>query len=85
MSLLTNVRVIDHQELPGVLQEVVRGPDGRVARYFVRLLDHPQASSQVWSGAEWKPVHNLLDVGPSVAAAMARLTATTEDILGWSN
>lgn len=83
MSLITGVRVIDHQEQPGVLLEIVEGPDHRRVRFFVRVAEMPQAYSQVWTGSEWKPVHHLLDPGYNPGEALARLFKTTEDILGW--
>jgi len=85
MSLITQVRVIDHQEQPGVLLEVVEGPDQRRARFFVRVSATPQAYSQVWTGSDWKSVHYLLDPGCNPGDALARLFKTTEDILGWGS
>ena len=82
-ELALNLRLIDHQEQPGVLQEVYEGPDGRRVRFFARVHPDPLAFSQVWSGSEWKPVHNLLDPGMSPRNAIIRLFETTEDVLGW--
>ncbi len=85
MSLITQVRVIDHQEQPGVLQQVVAGPDNRRVRFFVRVAETPQAYSQVWAGSEWKLIHHLLDPGCNPGEALARLVKITEDILDWGS
>jgi hypothetical protein len=83
-GLIINLRLIDHQEQPGVLQEVYEGPDKRRVRFFARVHPDPTAFSQVWSGSEWKSIHNLLDPGLSPSEAIARLFKATEDILGWT-
>jgi len=83
MSIITNLRIIDHQETPGTVQEVIEGPDGRRVRFFVSVVPNATAYSQVWSGTEWKHVHTLLDPGLIVGGALARLMRTTEEILGW--
>lgn len=83
--LVLNVRLIDRQEQPLVLQEVYEGPDKRRVRFFVRVCPDPTAFSQVWSGSEWKQVHNLFDPGLSPRDAIIRLLNTTEDILGWGS
>ena len=85
MSLITQVRVIDHQERPDELFEVVEGPDLRRVRFIIRVGGPtPHAYSQVWQSFEWKMVHHLLKPGTTPEDALARLFKATEDILGWS-
>lgn len=84
-ALVLNLRLLDHQEQPGVIQEIYEGPDKRRVRFFARVHPDPTAFSQVWTGYEWKQVHYLLDPGLTPSDAIVRLFRPTEDILGWSH
>lgn len=83
MSVLTNIRLIDRQQMGRLLQEIYAGPDGRRVRF---LASPQQACSEVWSGTKWEAAYCLLedfgDIPPE--QVLTRLFKVTGDILGWS-
>ena len=86
-TILTHLRLIDHQADPTRLYEVYAGPDGRRIRFTIDLTA-PTAYSQVWSGVRWETVHTLHDAhfrsDITTLNVLNRLMPVTEDILGWS-